>query len=113
MRTSKSYFQSQWSKMESAVSKLISDKPGGSAARKIELEPDCFARSAELAERHGVTVDAIVNHAMELYLAGEPNGLEAHAAHKRRENNPLLQLDALLSGRSRASHGERYDEHDR
>lgn len=98
MRNSRQFIQSKWKKMGDAVSNLISEKSDHREIdRTIELSHDDYERYAELAEQHQTTVDALVHHALELYLASRPSEFESHTTLEQKARNPLFHLDGLAN----------------
>ncbi|WP_409346344.1 hypothetical protein [Paenibacillus sp. MBLB4367] len=106
MKASASVLRSKWKKWEQSVTKLISDKTDKTEDFAVELEPKMYEQCVRMAGQHRVSVDAIVNHALEQYIAGKPTDYYGRATLEQRDRNPLFQLDALISRKNNMNDGE-------
>jgi hypothetical protein len=111
LKASDSIIRTKWKQWEKSVSKLISDRNDKSEQDYgVQLEPDTYEQCVRLADQHGVSVDAIVNHALEQYIAGRPNQYQGRSTIERLDKNPIFHLDALIGRKNNMNDGDyRYE----
>jgi hypothetical protein len=89
----KRYVLQQMEKVKSSASQLISSPESDEPV--VELEPFLYEKLKLLADAQQTTVQEVTNRILEQHLAFAESGSARDLGTDRKENNPLLYLDAI------------------
>lgn len=95
MSKSKQYLQNQFKTWKAAAFRFISVSSAEHENMRVELDPHSYEMCKQIADLQQTTVQAVINHALEQFIASRSNELKSHATLEQKEKNPLLYLDAL------------------
>jgi low affinity Fe/Cu permease len=89
------YIQKRFNDFKSKTRELISAEKQETDNPFIELDAKTYEKLKEIADTQESNVEAILNQAVENYIAIKTNQPELYITMEQRENNPILNLDNL------------------
>jgi low affinity Fe/Cu permease len=89
------YIQKRFNDLKAKTRELISAEKQETDNPFIELDAETYEKLKEIADTQESNVEAILNQAVENYIAIKTNQPELYITMEQRENNPILNLDNL------------------